>query len=142
MWTLKDWLCELMFVLLATLMFLLGAGIFSILMFGCGGLVHPSPKTAQQLLPVPPAQAYQDATCALTRMGGRVTVANGSQGLLSGDVHDAVTLTVVVSPKGTGTLVQVTGQVLPNKLVVGRFTEVDDYLALLRTAPCRQKAQQ
>ena len=131
--TLKDRLWALALVLLALLGFLLAAG--------CGGLLHPAPHTAHQTLPAPPGQVYRDAACAFARLGGQMTASDGTHGLLSGQVHDAVTLTVLLTPEGTGTAVQVTGQVLPNKIVVGRFTEVDDYMALLTAQPCGQQAR-
>jgi len=47
---------------------------------------------------------------------------------LSGLVHGAVVLTITVD---TQSLVEVTGVLVPGKLVLGSLTEADDYVALL-----------
>jgi len=88
--------------------------------------------TRSAILPMPVDEAYQKASRALAKMGAAITQANAQTHLLSGTVHQAVVLNVTVTDSARGAIVEVTGQLLPGKIVVGEFTEVKDYLALLQ----------
>jgi hypothetical protein len=65
-------------------------------------------------------------------MGATITQANTQTRLLSGQVHGVVILNVSVTGAAQQATVEVTGSLLPGKLAVGSFTEVDDYVTLLQ----------
>lgn len=98
----------------------------------CTALMSQEPVRRSTLLPVSPDMAYRRALQAMSRMGGQITAADAASGILSATVHHAATLTVVVLPTAGGSTVEVTGTLLPNKVALGRFTEPDDYVALLQ----------
>lgn len=97
----------------------------------CTALMSQEPVRRSTMLALPPDIAYRRAVRAMAQLGGQVTTADATSGVLSATVHNAATLTVVVLPTAEGSTVEVTGTLLPNKVVVGRFTEPDDYVTLL-----------
>ncbi|HYN63690.1 MAG TPA: hypothetical protein VES36_03720 [Candidatus Limnocylindrales bacterium] len=76
-----------------------------------------------------PDHAYHRALHAAFRMGASITQQHSQTRFLSAQLHNAVVRNVLVTPKGQGALVDVQGMVLPNKVVFGAFTDVDDFLA-------------
>jgi hypothetical protein len=87
-----------------------------------------APVSRSTVLALPPATAFQRATGTLTRMGGHVQLYDAANRRVTGLVHGAVLLTVTVDSQST---VEVTGVLLPGKVVLGSMSEVDDYLLLL-----------
>jgi hypothetical protein len=119
-------------LLLATLA-LLVLSLVLFLTLGCSALRDRTPVTESVTLSLPPVHAYDRAVQAMMQMGVTITRTDATFRLLVGEVHNAVVLTVLLTPLSEGvTGVSVTGQLLPNKLVTGEFTEVADYLKLLR----------
>ena len=119
--------------LLLTTLGLLALSLVLFLTLGCSALRDRAPVTESVTLPLPPVQAYDRAVQAMAQMGGKITRTDSTARVLVGEVHNAVVLTVVLTPFPDGTTgASVTGQLLPNKLVMGEFTEVADYLKLLR----------
>jgi hypothetical protein len=99
------------------------------LLTGCATtLMSPVPITRTATFATPADATYQHAVQAFAKMGGQVQTLDARQRLISGVVHRAVTLNVLVDAHST---VQVTGHLLPGKLVVGTMTEPQDYLNLL-----------
>ena len=109
-----------------------GLLLLAVILSSCTAMLDQGPRQATVVLPVGQSEAYRQAVQALVILGGELTIADSTQGIVSGKLHNAVTLTAKLEPVGTGTKVTVIGTLLPNKIAVGSFTEVDDYLALLR----------
>lgn len=108
---------------------LAASAIVAYLLAGCAtSLMSRAPVTRSAALAMPPAAAFQRATGTFTRMGGQVQMYDAPNRRLSGLVHGAVVLTVTVDAQS---IVEVTGTLVPGKIVVGAVTETDDYLALL-----------
>ena len=99
---------------------------------GCTALMSQAPRYEGLTRPVPPSTAYTCAIQAMARMGGTITQADAASCMLSAQIHNAVILNVVALPDPVGSRVDITGAVLPNKMAIGEFTEVHDYIALLR----------
>jgi hypothetical protein len=78
------------------------------------------------------AQTYQRSHEILRRMGARLTTMDGTQAL-SALVHDVVVVNVHLRGDAQRTEVEVTGAILPGKVVLGSFTELDDFVHALRT---------
>lgn len=87
-----------------------------------------APVERSTVLALPPATAYTRAVQTFARMGGQVQVADAQSRVVSGLVHGAVVLTITVDAQST---VTVTGTLVPGKVVMGTFDEVDTYMALL-----------
>jgi hypothetical protein len=110
---------------------LLGGCLVSVgILTHCAAAMAHGPVHKQLTLPVAPEVAYHQATAAMATMGARMLFANGW--FLSGEVLNVVILTVMVHPVPEGSMIDVTGSLLPNRLALGSFDEVDQYLALLR----------
>ncbi len=99
---------------------------------GCTALMTREPITKHVALTDAPDVAYQKATQTMARMGGQITMTNAEQRVLSALVHNVVVMTVSVHARGTGSEVEVSGTLLPDKIAFGTFSEVDEYLALLQ----------
>ena len=109
-----------------SLMVMISLGI----LVGCAGsFTGTHPETRTVLLPMAAGPAYERALRTFALMGGQIRVAQGQT--IAGVVHGAVELAVVLSPGAGGTSVTVTGSVLPGKLTLGRFDEVETYVRLL-----------
>jgi hypothetical protein len=106
--------------------------LVSSVLMSCTALMSHTPVTHTAQFADTPDVAYQRATRACLRMGCQVTHANPHLRTLSGTVHNAVILSVIVSPTATGSQVEATGTLMPNKLAVGSFDEVQTYMALLQ----------
>lgn len=80
----------------------------TLLLAGC---VTLTPQTAQQQLrdPVAPDVAYNKATRVATKSSGQMTSQDPMKRVMSVRVDKAVVLGVILTPEGTGTLVDVRG---------------------------------
>ncbi|MGE3350056.1 MAG: hypothetical protein AB7I35_21720 [Ramlibacter sp.] len=109
-----------------TLVTLLGLSLTA-----CSSLMPAATKPELRQLHVAddPDHAYQRALRTMLGMGALITQQNPQTRFLSAQLHNAVVLNVLVMPKGQGSRIDVQGTVLPGKLVLGSFTEVDDFLA-------------
>jgi hypothetical protein len=96
---------------------------------------HPQTRTFP--FPGPPQEAYAFALQAFVKMGGQPQALDAQTRLIAGTVHGAVYLTVTIDPQS---VIQVTGHLVPGKMVMGSLTEVDDYLALLQQEVVAQRA--
>jgi hypothetical protein len=102
-----------------------------LLVTGCAGsFAGRAPETRTLVLPHGQEFAYQRAAQVLTQMGAQMTAMDGPRAL-QGLVHGVVILSIQLQQQPGGTLVVVTGSIPPGKLVVGSFTEVDDFCARL-----------
>jgi hypothetical protein len=111
---------------------LIPALMVSLVLVACSAMMDKGPKVQSVVLAEAPGQAYGRAVSAMALLGGRITTADPLHGVISAEVHNAVLLTVHLVPVPEGTRVNVVGTLLPNKLVVGSFDEVDQYMTLLR----------
>lgn len=102
---------------------------------GCTAMMNRTPITESTVLQAPQPVAYQRAAQALAQMGATLTTSDARTGLLSGQVHNAVVLTVQVQPHAQGAQVTATGSLMPNKMAFGSFSEVSDYMAILKALP-------
>lgn len=105
--------------------------IFSLGLTSCSSLMPAAhtPELRQLRVTDAPDHVYQRALRAVLGMGASITQQNPQTRFLSAQLHNAVVLNVLVMPRGQGAQIDVQGTVLPNKLVLGSFTEVDDFLA-------------
>jgi hypothetical protein len=110
----------------------LGLVLLSSVVIGCTALMSHAPMTKTAQFPDTPDAAYQRATRACLRMGCQVTHANAQLRTLSGTVHNAVVLNVIISPTATGSQIEATGTVMSNKIALGSFDEVESYMVLLQ----------
>jgi hypothetical protein len=110
----------------------MGLMLLSGLLMSCTALRSQTPVTADAPFAEAPDACYQRATRAWARLGGTLTQANAQVRILSGTVHNAVALTVVVTPTPTGCTIAATGTLLPDKFALGKFDEVQRYMTLLQ----------
>jgi hypothetical protein len=101
----------------------------------CTALYSQTPVTHSLTVPSSQDVAFDRATRAMARLGGELTQTNRQEGLLTAKVHNAVLLTVLVRPSAEGSTIEATGTLLPNKLAVGTFDEVEQYLRLVQEQP-------
>src|SRR5712692_1821637 len=96
---------------------------------GCSALLPQAhtPEVRQVLVTDQPDLAYTKAVRALAAMGGEIVQNDRQARMLQSRLHNAVILSVSVRPSDQGTLLVAQGTVLPNKVVVGSFTEVEDF---------------
>ena len=109
-------------------------------MSACAVLPLPQQRYAPQqttvTLPLPPAAAYQRAYRTFARQPGWIiTGAVEPLHTFHGIVHNAAHIAVLIEAHPPGSLVTIQGSILPNKVVVGEFTEVFEYAELLRQVP-------
>lgn len=76
---------------------------------------------------VPPAVAYSKAQRALAALGATIQPPPAQTWTLSSTLHNAVTLNVAITPEGQGSRIVATGLLLPNKVVLGTFDEVERF---------------
>ena len=95
---------------------------------------HPSPpQQTTVILPFAPDLAYQKAYTTFARQPGWViTGAVKELRTFHGIVHNAAHIAVLVEAQPPGARVTIQGSILPNKLVIGQFTEVQDFAMLLQ----------
>ncbi|MHB8810886.1 MAG: hypothetical protein ACYC9M_12870 [Desulfobulbaceae bacterium] len=80
--------------------------------------------------------SYRKALRALASMGADITSQDMNGGTISAKLHNAVLINVVLSKKGAdSTLIETTGSLMPNKMVVGEFTEIDDFIKTYQGLP-------
>ena len=98
------------------------------LLWGCAGMMYGSaPVQRTVVVPLMPDQAYQRSTLVLThQFAARLEFQDRQTRTAQGILKNAARLTVTVTPHPEGSSVHITGTVLPNKVVIGAFTEVDD----------------
>ncbi len=109
--------------------------LISLLIVGC----MPSqfsrayaPQSAVIFLPLVPDAAYRQATKAAALMGGEIALIPGQPHMLQARIHGAVILVVMIEKQGVGSQVTVNGSIMSGKMVSGEFTEVQDYVNLLK----------
>ena len=90
-------------------------------------LPHYEPQTATVPFNVTPDVMYQRAYKAVALMGGHILSHDPVQRILSAEIHNAVMMNVIVE----STNITITGEIMPNKLVTGKFTEVQELKHLL-----------
>jgi len=105
--------------------------ILGLCLTSCSSLMPATSKPEIRQLRVAdhPDDAYHRALRAVLSLGASITQQNPQTRFLSAQLHNAVVLNVLIMPKGEGSRIDVQGTVLPNKLVLGSFTEVDDFIA-------------
>lgn len=104
--------------------------VLTLVLLGCPSAVYRhTPETKHLVVADPYDHAWQKALRALATMGAETHQQDRQSGSLQAKVHNAVLLHVLLQPDSpTATRVTVAGSVLPNKVVLGKFTEVDDFL--------------
>ncbi len=106
------------------------------LLTGCAALMPTppqyAPQTAAVQLTAAPDLAYKQAYMALVGMQGQITSSDPALRHIAAVVKGAVLMHVTVEGQGHGSLVTIRGSILPNKIVFGEFTEVQDYASLLQ----------
>ncbi len=112
-----------------SLLKLIGLGSLLLLGAGCSTLVmNPETRSAKFTVDLGFDAAHKRAVETFAALGGSITSQDSKAGTVSARVHNAVDMTVslnAVAP--TRTEVSVWGSTIPGKVVVGVFTEVDDY---------------
>jgi len=100
---------------------------------GCmTSLMPQTPQTRMVVLQGSPDVAYQHALTTMQAMGGTLTLTDPRTHTLSAQVHGAVVLHVNVVPRADASDVTIRGTLLPGKLALGSFDEVDDYATRLQ----------
>ena len=111
-----------------------------LLLTSCAELFPPPP----QLTKAPPRQttfealvhpdvAYRHAYSLFAQQSGWfITWQDPAIHTFRGEVNHAAQMQVWVTTLGRGSLVSVSGSLLPNKQTTGEFTEVDDYARRLQ----------
>jgi len=118
------------------------SGVVALLGFWLGGcssdlghaILHNYP-TQEQVVTVPkgPMEAYLCAYKSVGLMeGGIVTAHSTVPPSLTAEVSYAVRLNVIIEPVAKGSQVTIRGSVMPHKMVMGEFDEVQKYAALLQ----------
>lgn len=110
-------------------------GVFGLV--GCGVLVprphNLPPQEARVCLAVPADTHYTKAYRTFVSMPTAVVrSSNSTLRSFSGQLHNAVEMTVLVEASAEGSCSMIQGHVPTGKLVRGTFTEVNDYAQLLR----------
>ena len=96
---------------------------------GCvTSLMSQTPITREVQLVGTPQAVFAHTTTTLKAMGGEVRVHDTQGRVLVGVLHGAVSITAQVDE---ASIVHVSGSLLPNKLVIGQLTEVDDFAVRL-----------
>ncbi|WP_146180246.1 hypothetical protein [Opitutus sp. ER46] len=110
------------------LLFLGMASLF--LLSGCasGFIVNPETRSTKFTVERPFESAHQRAVQTFAALGGSITSQDAHAGTIAATVHNAVNMTVTLNRvSDTRTEVSVWGSTIPGKVVVGVFTEVDDF---------------
>ena len=96
---------------------------------GCiGGLMQASrvPDMTTFVVPLAQEPAYQRALTTAVALGTTITLAQAPD-LIQGTLNNAVLLSVRLSPEQQGTLVSVSGSIIPNRLILGTMTATQDF---------------
>jgi len=107
----------------------------SLLWGGCIPLPQPPhypPQTALVHMTMDPAMTYRYVYANMVQFGGTITSHDEQMHALSAEVHNAVTMRVLIQPEGTGSQIAIYGSIMPNKVVVGDFDEVSTFATLLQ----------
>ena len=104
--------------------------VCTLALLGCPSAVYRhTPETKHLVVAEPYDHAWQKALRTLATMGAETHQQDRQSGSLQATVRNAVLLHVLLQPDSpTATRVTVTGSILPNKVVLGTLTEVDDFL--------------
>jgi hypothetical protein len=90
--------------------FALWVGFVALLLLGLGGcvtLTQPRSATQRVLVQDTPAVAYQKAVRASLALGGQIPAYDPTQRSVSAKLDQAVTLSIALTPQGTGTVLDV-----------------------------------
>jgi hypothetical protein len=91
--------------------------------------VTPHPRVSRELVvPEPPEVAYGRAIKATMAVGELIAQQDPQRYLINAQVQGAVTLNVVITPQGTGSVLEVAYQVAPTHVVQGTITLAEDFL--------------
>lgn len=102
--------------------------LFLLALSGCTSLMQGSrtPAITEFGVALTPEAAYQRASKTATSMGAIIVYAEPPR-QLQAHIHDAVLLTVTITPEPTGARLYVAARLLPNKIVLGSLTEHEDF---------------
>ena len=90
--------------------------------------MNPETRNATFTVNVPFDEAFSLAVKTMAALGGNITSQDSRAGTVSAVVHNAVNMTVSLNRVDENrTEVAVYGSTIPGKVVVGVFTEVEDY---------------
>jgi uncharacterized protein (AIM24 family) len=96
---------------------------------GLGGIVmNPETRNATFTVEMPFDEAFVHAARTMAALGGNITSQDSKAGTISAVVHNAVNMTVSLNRVSDArTELVVYGSTIPGKVVVGVFTEVEDF---------------
>ena len=118
-----------MFVGLTALLFLIGCTSRT-----TNIVANPETRAAKFTVDMPFDTAFSHAIQSFAVLGGGITSQDSRAGTISATVHNALTMTVTLNRVSeTKTEVNVWGSTLPGKMIVGVFTEVDDYQRIFQS---------
>src|SRR5712691_40193 len=89
-----------------------------VLLAGCMPPMSHQPASRELVVPESPDVAYVRAIKATMAVGGAIQQQDRQLGLINAQVQRVVSLNVVITLEGTGTRVNVTGQVPPTHVLV------------------------
>ena len=98
-------------------------------LIGCSSIVvNPETRSTKFTVDMPFSAAYSRAVQTYAALGGSITSQDSQAGVIAATVHNALHMTATLNRVSeTKTEVSVWGTTIPGKVVVGTFTEVDDY---------------
>ncbi len=106
---------------------LLTITIAAILLVGCVTM-NPETRSAKFTVDMPFDVAYSRAVQTFATLGGSITSQDSKSGTVAATVHNALNMTATLNRlSDTQTEVSIWGSTIPGKIIVGTFTEVDDY---------------
>ena len=104
-----------------------------LLFVGCMGprpniVVNPETRSSRFTTERAFDSAFVRAVQTFASLGGSITSQDAKSGTVSATVHNALNMTVTLNRVSeTKTEVSVYGSTMPGKMIVGTFTEVEDY---------------
>lgn len=119
-----------------TLIQVLGAALL-LFVTGCTMpfVVNPETRSTKFTVERDFDAAFSRAVATFGALGGGITSQDARAGTISATVHNAVNMTVTLNRVSDHrTEISVWGSTLPNKVLVGVFTEVDDFQRLYMEA--------
>ena len=94
------------------------------------------PRASRTLtVPEPPDVAYGRALKATMALGGVIVQHDPHLHMIQARVQNAVQLNVIITPHGTGSLVEATHQVESTQIVYGDVKLADDFLTAYQQQP-------
>lgn len=105
---------------------------FILLLVGCmphvSHVVNPETRSTRFTVDRGFDSAFVRAVQTFASLGGSITSQDAKAGTISATVHNALNMTVTLnSVSKTRTEVNVWGSTIAGKMIVGTFTEVEDY---------------